>query len=192
MTYPGRPAVTPFNHGDRVTFDNDPTGEVLTVVNSGPYGTTVSTSDGSLVSHGTYLLSPAPLDADALAAELADIRSGDHPRWPRDSFDEQAEVDMARARLARPKPPARRAVYPPGQVIREMREVARMDHPWIPGARAVLIRDAAALLESQEDALARLRARVVELAFNYEGSHVGRPFADDLRDLLDLIPPPAL
>lgn len=33
------------------------------------------------------------------------------------------------------------------RVIREMREAANMEHPWIPGGRADLIRDAADLLE---------------------------------------------
>lgn len=185
MTAPtGRPAVTPFDPGDRVTFDNDPTAEVLVVVSSGPYSTTVSTPDGGEVSHGTYLLSPAPAPAPAYAC-VQHITRG--PECG-------PECDRLTARYRAPAParPRRRAAYPPGQVIREMTEVSRMDHPWIPGARAVLIRDAAALLESQEDTLARIRARVVDLAFQYDGSPGARPFADDLRALLDLIPPPAL
>jgi hypothetical protein len=37
------------------------------------------------------------------------------------------------------------------RVVREVREAADMDHPWIPGARADLIRDAADLLEAPPD-----------------------------------------
>lgn len=59
MTAGGRPAVTPFDQGDRVTFDNDPTGEVLVVVHSGPYSTECQAPDGTTISHGTYLLSEA-------------------------------------------------------------------------------------------------------------------------------------
>lgn len=56
----------------------------------------------------------------------------------------------------------RRLAYSPEQVIHEMREVSRMDHPWIPGARAVLIRDASALLEQQAAEIVRLRAELIE------------------------------
>jgi hypothetical protein len=39
------------------------------------------------------------------------------------------------------------------RVVREVREAADMEHPWIPGARADLIRDAATLLEAPLAAL---------------------------------------
>jgi hypothetical protein len=66
MTYPGRPAVTPFDQGDRVIFEPDPWSEVLTVVHSGPYSTTVVTADGVEISYGTYQLAEAPAPAAAI------------------------------------------------------------------------------------------------------------------------------
>ena len=52
-----------FVEGEKVTFDLDPDGEILTVVSSGFFRTQVVTYDGIEVSHATNLLSFAQIPA---------------------------------------------------------------------------------------------------------------------------------
>lgn len=48
------------------------------------------------------------------------------------------------------------------QIIQGIQEAARMEHPWIPGAHADLIRNAAALLVRQQEKIDELRNLLLE------------------------------
>lgn len=74
------------------------------------------------------------------------------------------------------------------RVVREVREAADMDSPWIPGARADLIRDAATLLENplehEDDLEGVIRAVAREQAIRQAVAETGEDRAT-IVDFLD-------